>query len=162
MCSVRASFQFAKSVPGKRSTGFPSLGSQEIKAQIKTPRLYAADLSNTKVESLMNVKVATKLKQNQVQGCIHAETGRDSERIVTPGESQAGHHCDRHNQQAHLQEPGRTFTQDDPLESHIGSGRTLGPDQHEPRRTAPATTAEIQSTREKESQEGIGPDKMPN
>ena len=69
----------------------------------------------------MRWKLAAKLQQSQVQGGINTETGGDSHRIVLPGQSQARHQRNHHDQQTYLQESGRTFKQDDPLDDLVSA-----------------------------------------
>ena len=52
-----------------------------------------------------SVEMGAKLQKNKVEGRIYAETGGNSQRIVSPGQTQAGHQCNHHNQQTHLQKP---------------------------------------------------------
>ena len=75
--------------------------------------------------------MGTKLQQSQVQSGIDAKTGGDSHRIIMPVKAQARHKRNRHNQQTHLQEPGGTLQQDNPLEGPALPVWTIGPKQSE-------------------------------
>ena len=98
--------------------------------------------------------MGAKLQQSQIQSGVDTKTGGDSHRIVMPVEPQAGHKCSRHDQQAHLEEPGGALQQDNPLEGPARPVWAVGPKQGKSYGACDA--AQIQSTLRNNRKNGYG------